>query len=298
MNSIPLLDPIQIVPLLDGLSLGLILVMVSIGLTLIFGFLGVINFAHGGFYMLGAYVAFSIANAVGNFWIALAGVLLAFVVGGAVIERVLLRPTYELDAITQLLITVGIALGIEGGVILVWGENPKNVSAPAVLSGQINAFGITYPSYRLFLILIGVLFIVLTWAFLEYTNVGLVVRASLTDETMARALGNDIAVTYTLVFAGAIALTAVSGALMAPLRGVNPETGASILLEAFIVVVMGGLGSFRGSVVAGLLVGFTDVLVGRYISFRLSGFVIFALLVVVLLVRPSGIFGKEGVMEE
>lgn len=274
------------------------LILIATGLTLIFGFLEVVNFAHGAYYMLGGYVVFATVDAGFGFFSGVVAALVAIGLLGVLNERLLLKPSYDFGPITQLLIMVGVALVIEGAVIFVWGEQAKGVATPAVFSGSVNLLGITYPSYRLFLVVIGVLVITAVWGFLEFSRYGLVIRASLTDKEMARAFGNDIPTIYTLVFAGGVMVAALAGALMTPIRGIGPETGATILLQAFIVVVVGGLGSFRGSVAAGLGLGMLDILVARYVSFRLSGLTIIAVLLIVLLVKPRGLFGVKGVMEE
>lgn len=290
--------PMFITPLLDGLSWAVMLILIAMGLTLIFGFLEVVNFAHGGFYMLGGFVLFATVNAGQSFFIGVAGAILVVALLGVVTERLLLRPSYDFGPITQLLIMVGVALVIEGLVIFVWGEQAKGVATPAALGGSVGILGSTYPVYRLFLVVVGVVVITAVWLFLKRSRLGLVIRASLTDKEMARAFGNDIPTIYTLVFAGGVSIAALAGALMTPIRGIGPGTGATILLQAFIVVVVGGLGSFRGSIVAGLGLGMIDILVARYIAFQLSGITVIFVLLIVLLVRPRGLFGVEGVMEE
>lgn len=294
MSSLPLF----VTPLLDGLSWAVMLILIATGLTLIFGFLEVVNFAHGAYYMLGGYFVFAIVDAGFGFYVGVVGALVAIGLLGVLTERLLLKPSYDFGPITQLLIMVGLALVIEGAVIYVWGEQAKGVSAPALLNGSVNLLGITYPLYRLFLVALGIIVIGAVWLFLERSRYGLVIRASLTDKEMARAFGNDIPTIYTLVFAGGVVIAALAGALMTPIRGIGPSTGATILLQAFIVVVVGGLGSFRGSVAAGLGLGVLDILVARYISFRLSGITLIAVLLIVLLIRPRGLFGVKGVLEE
>ncbi|MFC7157668.1 branched-chain amino acid ABC transporter permease [Halomarina halobia] len=290
--------PLFVTPLLDGLSWGVMLVLIAMGLTLIFGFLEVVNFAHGGFYMLGGYMVFAVISAGYGFFAGVAGAIVIVAILGILTERLLLRRSYDFGPITQLLIMVGLALAIEGAVIYIWGEQAKGVAIPNMLSGSVLVFGSTYPIYRLALVAIGSVLIIGVWLFLERSRIGLVIRASLTDKEMARAFGNDIPTIYTYVFASGVVIAAFAGALMTPIRGIGPGTGASILLQAFIVVVVGGLGSYRGSVVAGLGLGMIDVLVARYISFRLSGITIIAVLLVVLLLQPRGLFGVKGVMEE
>jgi branched-subunit amino acid ABC-type transport system permease component len=282
-------------PVLDGLTWGIMLVMLSIGLTLIFGFLGVLNFAHGAFYMLGGYLLVTGVDAANSFWI---GLVAAFVVVGllaAVVERLTLQPLYDQDPITQVVITFGIALLVQGGSIIAWGARSTNVAIPAVLGGSVEILGVTYPLYRLFIAGVGIVFVAAVGAVLRYTTLGLVIRASLTDKDMARSLGFNIPRIYTLVFAGGVAIAGLAGALMTPLRGISPTTANTAILQAFIVVVIGGLGSYRGSILAGLGIGLADILIARYVSFRLSGITIFVLLVVVLVVRPKGLLGDKSV---
>jgi branched-subunit amino acid ABC-type transport system permease component len=290
--------PLFITPLLDGLSWGIMLVLIAMGLTLIFGFLEVVNFAHGGYYMIGGYVVFASVTAGYGFFVGVLAAIVVVALLGVLTERLLLKPSYDFGPVTQLLVMVGVALAIEGAVILTWGEQAKGVPIPEMFSGSVNVLGSAYPIYRLVLMVVGTVIIVGVWLFLERSRMGLVIRASLTDKEMARAFGNNIPAIYTFVFASGVAIAALAGALMAPIRGIGPETGASILLQAFIVVVVGGLGSYRGSVVAGIGLGMLDILVARYISFRLSGITVIAVLLVVLIIQPRGLFGVKGVMEE
>lgn len=290
-------SPLYLVPLLDGLSWGIMIVLISLGLSLVFGFMEIINFAHGAFYMLGGYVAVSVVAATGSFWPAVLIAPFIVFLAGAAVELVTLRPTYHLGPITQFIVTLGLALGMQGLVILVWGAQSVNIIRPELLSGSVTLLGSQYPIYRLFLIVAGAVLVALIWALLEYSDVGLIIRASLSDKEMARALGNDIPLIYTAVFGAAVASAALAGVLMTPLRGMGPDTGTSIILIAFAVVIIGGLGSMRGSIVAGLGVGVIETFVANVISFRWSPMVIFILLIVVLLSRPRGLFGEKGVME-
>jgi branched-subunit amino acid ABC-type transport system permease component len=273
------------------------LVMISIGLTLIFGFLRVLNFAHGAFYMLGGYVVFHVIDGFGSFWLGLLVAPIAVGVIAIVVERLLLRPTYDLGPITQVIITIGLTYVIEGLVVYIWGPSSKNINIPSQLTGSVDLLGISYPSYRAFITVVGVVTILATWSFLRYTDIGLAIRASLTDKQMARALGYDIPFIYTLVFTGGVMIAALAGALMLPLDGVSPQTGGTMLLPAFIVVVVGGLGSFRGTIVAGLGIGLTDIMVARYVAFQYADVSIFGILLLVLIVKPNGIFGAKDVFD-
>lgn len=289
--------PLVVSALLHGLNWAVMLILISVGLSLIFGFLEVVNFAHGAFYMLGGYILYATVQMTQSFWVGILVGIVAIAVLGAATELVLLRPSYDLGPITQVLVLIGLTLVVQGVVIIAWGDRAKSVNRPSMFSGPFQAFGVSYPKYRAFQIVLGVAIVVAIWLFLRYTDVGLVIRASLSDKTMAYALGNDIPRIYTLVFAGGVATAALAGALMTPIRGVNPLTGATILLPAFIVVVVGGLGSFRGTIVAGLLIGMTDTLVSRFVSFKFSGLVGIAILLIILVIRPRGLFGEKGVME-
>jgi branched-subunit amino acid ABC-type transport system permease component len=284
-------------PFLDGLTWGIMLVMIAIGLTLIFGFLGVLNFAHGSFYMLGGYLLLAVFDATGNFWAGLLAAVIGVCLVGAVVERVTLRPLYDADPITHVVVTFGVALLIQASAIMLWGARATNVPVPAVLGGSVSVLGTQYPVYRIFISIIGVVFIAGVGAVLRYTTLGMVIRASLTDKDMARALGFNIPRIYTVVFSAGVAIAGFAGALMTPLRGIAPTTANTIILQAFIVVVIGGLGSYRGSILAGLGIGMADILIARYISLRLSGVTIFALLVVVLVLRPRGLLGDKSVVD-
>lgn len=286
-----------ITPLLDGLTWGIILVLISMGLTLIFGFLKVLNFAHGAFYMLGGYVFYSVVGETGSYLVGLAAAIVAVAVLAVFVEMVLLRPSYDFGPITQFIVMLGVAFVIEGLIIVIWGPSGKNVNTPDLLTGSTTLGGVSYPSYRLFVALVSLVLIGAIAVFLRYSIIGLAIRAGLTDKMMVRALGYDVPRIYTMVFAGGIIITAFAGALMTPMRGVEPGTGNSILLLAFIVVIIGGIGSFRGSVVAGLGVGLTDIFIARFVSFRLAGLSVFFILLIVLIVRPHGLFGTQGVMD-
>lgn len=271
------------------------LILAAVGLSLVFGYMNLINFAHGAFYMLGGYALFYVVQATGNFWLALLLAPIIVAVISLLLEVVIFRRTYDRDLVTQVLVTLGLTLIIEGALLFQFGSRTKGVTIPDELSGSVDLFGITYPMYDFVLIFVGALFIGLIWLFLERTMVGLVIRSSLSDRTMTQALGYDIYGYYTWFLAGAIGVTALAGALLTPLRGIGPGTGPAILLDTFIVVVVGGIGSYRGTVAAGVLVAASNVLVARHISVRLSGLTGFVLLVIVLTWRPRGLFGKQGV---
>jgi branched-subunit amino acid ABC-type transport system permease component len=281
--------------LLDILSSASVLILAAAGLSLVFGYMNLLNFAHGAFYMLGGYALYYVVQLSGNFWLGL--ILAPFIVGGGalLLEVSIIKRTYDRDLVTQVLVTLGLSLMIEGAILFQFGSRTKGVSIPNALSGSVDLFGITYPVYDIMLIFVGTFFIGLVWIGLERTMIGLVIRSSLSDRKITQALGYDIYGYYTWFLAGSLAITALAGALTTPLRGIGIGTAPAILIDTFVVVVVGGIGSFRGTILAGLIVASVDVLVARYISVRLSGLTVFIILVLVIVWRPRGLLGKQGV---
>jgi branched-chain amino acid transport system permease protein len=279
--------------LFTGLVLGGILVLLAIGLSLIFGLMTVVNFAHGSFYMLGAYVGFFLLAYTKNFWVAL--VVAPLVVGtlGLVVERLLIRPLYGRSPNDPLLLTFGLSLVMVEAVKLVAGKLGLTLDPPAALAGAVDLGFMMFPAYRIFVVLVTVAVLVALWLFLEKTNVGLVVRAGSRDALMVRALGIDLGRVWLVVFGLGIAMAGLAGILAGPLRGVYAEMGFEIIIEAFVVVVVGGMGSLLGAVVAGLLIG-EVVSLTTYFAPKLAEIVVFIVMAVVLLTRPSGLFGEAG----
>ena len=279
--------------LFTGLVLGGILVLLAIGLSLIFGLMTVVNFAHGSFYMLGAYVGFFLLAYTKNFWVAL--VVAPLVVGtlGLVVERLLIRPLYGRSPNDPLLLTFGLSLVLVEAVKLVAGKVGLTLDPPAALAGAIDLGFMMFPAYRIFVVLVTAVVLVALWLFLEKTNVGLVVRAGSRDALMVRALGIDLGRVWLVVFGLGIAMAGLAGILAGPLRGVYAEMGFEIIIEAFVVVVVGGMGSLLGAVVAGLLIG-EVVSLTTYFAPKLAEIVVFIVMAVVLLTRPSGLFGEAG----
>ena len=278
--------------LVIGLSLAASLFLLAAGLTLIFGMLGVINFAHGSFYMLGAYLAFQMIEASGSFWVAL---LLAPVIGGvvgAVIELAALRPVYGREHHNQMLLTFGVILVLEEAVRAVWGLDYKEVGPPALLAGPTQLLGATVSTYRLFLIGFATAVAAALFVVLEKTRVGVIVRAASSDPEMVRGLGIDVNRVRTGVFAFGTALAALGGAVTAPLYPVELGMGFSVIIDCFIVIIIGGLGSIRGAVVASLLLGLVRA-AGYAAAPEWVDFVSYTLLILVLLTRPQGLFGRQ-----
>lgn len=297
LSLVPLQAEYYAAQLFNGLVLGMILVLVSLGLTIIFGLLGVINFAHGDTLLVGTYLAWTVITATGNFLLAIGAAVVGTLVLGMILERTLLRYTYgRYDALLQLLLTFGIAEFLRGAIMLVWGKTGKNFPTPAWGDSAINLVLFTYPLYRVFVIFAAGALIIATYLFLNWTDLGLLIRAGTQDREMVDALGIDVSRLYMLVFGIGAALAGIAGALIGPIRGASPTLGITLLIPAFVVVVVGGLGSFRGTIVAGILIGELQVMTGVFYSAasQVTPFVVMAL---VLLVRPRGLFGEKGVID-
>lgn len=278
--------------LLNAAALSALLFLVSVGLSLVFGILRVVNFAHGMFYMLGAYLGFTVAARTGSFWLAL--VVAPPVVGllGAALERSSLRFIYRRPPIYQVLLTFGLSLIIEEAVRIVWGATAKSVDPPAWLQGSVGILGTVYPTYRLFLLVLGVVVGGGLWLFLRRTRAGLVIRAVAQNGEMAGCLGTDVARVRTLVFGFACALAGLGGVAAAPLLSAYLGMGIAVIVDAFVVVVIGGLGSIGGSMVGSLIVGAAQTWGGFFFS-EIAMAIMYAVMAAVLIFRPWGLFGEE-----
>lgn len=281
--------------LLTGLALGAVYALLAIGLSLIFGMLTVVNFAHGAFFMVGAFLGVYFLTVTGSFWFSL--VLTPIAVGaiGLLCERFLVRPLYGRGIDYPLLLTFGLSYVLVEAMRVIFGIEGLPTSTPAELRGVVNVgFGM-FPLYRLFLIAATAVVVLALWLFIEKTRYGLIIRAGSRDNEIVRVLGIDIAKIWLLVFGLGTAIAGLSGLLAAPTRAVNPEMGIPVLAESFVVTVVGGMGSLVGAVVAGMLVGvvfsMTSLFAPEYAELS-----IFVLMAVVLLVRPQGLFGKAGLM--
>lgn len=279
---------------LNGLTIGMVYVLVAAGLSIVFGVMDVLNISHGELLALGAYFAVSVivGSGEGGFWIALVFVPLVVGVLGMGIERFTIRRVYGRGHLAQILLTFGLLLIIYDLKQIVWGKEAKLFSPPAVLDGSIQILGFSYSLYNYFMIASGALLAVGTWVMLTNTSFGLVVRAGSQDRGMVRLLGIDIDRYYTLVFGFGAALAAFGGVVLGGYQNVNLELGNTVIIPAFVIVVLGGLGSFRGAVVGGLAVGIIQSVVSTYVP-ALQGVVIFLLMIGVLLVRPQGLFGTS-----
>ena len=291
---------------LNGLQFGLMLFLLAAGLTLVFGIMDMINLAHGSLYMVGAFIASSLVQATGSFWL---GVLLAIpatAVFGMLLEMSLLRRLYARDHLAQVLATFALILIINEGVRIVWGSDAA-LPMPAGLSGPVQLFpGLTYPAYRLVIIGVGLAVALALYLLVQKTRMGMLVRAGASNREMALAMGVDIRRLFTVVFGVGAALCAVAGALLAPLLAVQVGMGENILILAFVVIVIGGIGSIRGALVGAVLVGMVDTIGRAFLPVAFGAFLppqfasaagpaiasvaIYLLMAVVLFLRPQGLF--------
>tara|TARA_B110000483_G_scaffold99536_1_gene122067 strand:+ start:1412 stop:2308 length:897 start_codon:yes stop_codon:yes gene_type:complete len=287
---------------MNGIQYGLLLFLVASGLTLIFGIMGVINIAHGSFYMIGAYLAWSLMGWVGNFWIGLvAGVMVALVLG-LLLEWLFIRFLYDRDHLQQVLVTYGLILIFSELRSMIWGDDVHSVPIPELLNGSIQITeNLAYPIYRLWLSGVCIVIAVLMFLGIQHTRLGMMIRAGESDREMTKALGINIGLVYRFIFALGITLAAFSGMISAPISSVFPGMGSQVLIVSFVVVVIGGLGSIKGAMIAALSVGLIDTfgkvihldIFGINIFPEMSGMSIFALMALILMLRPQGLFGRE-----
>ncbi len=277
--------------ILNGLGLGMIYFLISAGLTIIFGLLNFVNFAHGAFFMMGGYFCYSLVEATGNFWIAL-------IVGPPVVslmawlaEKLLIHRIYHLPHTFHILVTVGIALILQELSIMIWGPVGKNIPVPAGLQGVVIMGSFAYPTYRLFLIAFTIVIGFALWYMLERTRFGGLVRAGSENAEMVALLGTNIHRLFGWTFALGVGLAGLAGILAAPIRGVHPFMGPEVLGIAFVVVVIGGMGSFVGALMGGLLVGLVQSLMST-IWPEGASLMIYGAMATVILLRPHGLFGR------
>jgi branched-subunit amino acid ABC-type transport system permease component len=279
----------------SGLTAAMFLFLIASGLSLIFGVLRVLNFAHGTFYMLGAYAAFQLVQWIGagpgRFWLAALGAAAAVAVLGGLVERLLFRRLYGAEELYQLLFTYALVLVLSDAARMLWGTQQKSVSRPPELSGALTLFGATIPYYNVLIILLGPAIALAFWLTLQRTRVGRFIRAAALDRETLGALGVNVDALYTWVFVLASFLGGLGGALVSPMRATTPGMDTEIIVEAFVVVVIGGLGSFWGTFFGALIYG--QVLSFGILFFpRFSIFAVFALMAAVLIVRPWGLLGR------
>jgi len=280
--------------ILIGLVLGVAVILVALGLTIIFGLLDVINMSHGEFYALGAFIALALASIGLPFWLLLLLVPLVMIPVGYIVERGLIQRVFHSGErhVTTLLLTFGLGLVMEDAFRLVFGPNPHKPETP--ISGAIDVLGVFLPLYRLFLILGGAAVVILVALVVYRTRLGAMVRAAAFDRNMAASLGVPVQHVYAGAFAFGIALAGLAGVMLAPLYSVFPTMGRDFILMAFTVVIVGGMGSIAGVVVAGLLLTQVQAISSLYISPVWSDPIVFGIMVIMLMVRPQGLFGRLG----
>ena len=283
---------IYMIQAMHGLVYGMLLFLVASGLTLVFGMMGVLNLAHAAFYMLGAYFAYTVTVYLGNFWLSLIVAPLIVGVLGVLIERFLLRKAHKGGHVAELLLTFGVFYVLGELVRLIWGSNPLPVPVPQILTGDIPFMGMTYPIYRLFILLFSALILVGMALLLMRTRIGILVRAAVSDGDMVDALGTNVPVVFMGVFGGGAALAALAGVIAAPFLSVFPGMGLDALLDCFVVIVIGGFGSLFGAFIAAVTIGELQSFGILWIP-RLAMVFQFLLMAIVLIVRPTGLLGEK-----
>lgn len=293
---------IFLIQLLNGVQYGLLLFLVASGLTLIFGIMGVINLSHGSFYMVGAYLAWSLSQHLGSFWIALPTGIVLSVALGMLLEWLFIRHLYKRDHLQQVLLTYGLILIFSELRSILWGDDVHSVAVPALLAGSIPLTEVlSYPVYRLWLSLVCVILAGLMYYVIQHTRLGMMIRAGASNREMTQSLGINIDVLYRFVFALGVALAAFAGMIAAPVSSVFPGMGNQVLIVCFVVVVIGGIGSVKGAMAAALLIGLVDTF-GKVLEVEIGGFrvlpelagmSIYMLMAIVLLWRPEGLFARR-----
>jgi len=292
---------------LNGLQFGVMLFLMAAGLTLVFGIMNLVNLAHGSLYMVGAYLATAALGWTGSFLLAVAFALVATLAVGMIVEVVALRTLYERDHLDQVLATFGLILFFNEAVAIVWGRSALFTTVPRALAGHLQLLpGLRYPAYRAVIILVGLAVAVLLYVVVSHTRLGMLVRAGASNRTMVAALGVNIRLLYTLVFGFGAALAALGGVMAGPIYTVLPGMGEEILIQVFVVIVIGGIGSIRGALVGAVVVGMVDTLGRAFLKPMLStvigpaaadnagpalaSMLIYILMAAVLYFRPQGLF--------
>ena len=282
--------PTFLIQLLNSVQYGLLLFMLAAGLTLIFGIMGVVNLAHGSFYMLGAYLAYALSGLFGSLTLAiLAGVVLA-VLFGLALERLLFRHFYQRDHLDQVLLTFGLIYIFEELRSILWGDDVHGVKIPELLGASIPLTdNLSYPVYRLFMSGVCIALALGLYLLISKTRLGMKIRAGAFNRDMAEALGINIKLIHSIVFALGVGLAAVAGIIAAPISSVYPNMGSQVLIMCFVVVVIGGIGSVRGALISALLVGLVDTF-GKVLLPQVAGMLVYVLMAAVLLWKPEGLF--------
>ncbi|MET4580360.1 branched-chain amino acid ABC transporter permease [Ottowia thiooxydans] len=279
-----------LIQLLNSVQYGLLLFMLAAGLTLIFGIMGVVNLAHGSFYMLGAYLAYSLSGMFGSLTLAIIGGTILSVIFGLILERILFRHFYHRDHLDQVLLTFGLIYIFEEVRSLLWGDDVHGVTIPNVLAGSITLTeNQSYPVYRLFMMGICLLLAIGLYLLINKTRLGMKIRAGAFNRDMTESLGINIKLIHAIVFAIGVGLATMAGMIAAPVSSVYPNMGSQVLIMCFVVVVIGGIGSVRGALIAAILVGLVDTF-GKVLLPQVAGMLVYMLMAAVLLWKPEGLF--------
>jgi len=279
-----------LIQLLNSVQYGLLLFMLAAGLTLIFCIMGVVNLAHGSFYMLGAYVAWSLSSLTGSFTLAIAGGAILSIVFGLLLERLLFRHFYDRDHLSQVLLTFGLIYIFEEVRSILWGDDVHGVQIPDVLSASVPLTdNLSYPVYRLFMSGVCIALAIGLYLLISKTRLGMKIRAGAFNRDMTESLGINIKLIHAIVFAIGVALATVAGMIASPVSSVYPNMGSQVLIMCFVVVVIGGIGSVRGALIAALLVGLVDTF-GKVLLPQVAGMLVYMLMAAVLLWKPEGLF--------
>lgn len=278
-----------IVQALNTLQFSMLLFLLSIGLTVIFGLMHFVNLAHGALYALGAFAGYSAAAAAGSYWAGFFAAPLVVAAAGAVLYVALIQQMRRAGHMNQVLVTFGLIFVFVDLFRIGWGDIALGVAEPALFTGRTEIFGIVYPTYRLFVIALGLVVMAALWLVLSRTPIGAMIRAGVDNEAMAACLGVDVERLFFAVFVVGCALAGLAGIVAAPVLSVEPDMGTPILIPVLIVVVIGGLGSLRGAVAGALVVGFISTF-GVVLAPQLASVLVYALLAAVLVLRPAGLF--------
>jgi len=279
--------------ILFGLALGAVYILMACGLTIIFGLLDVVNFAHGTFYMLGAFAAFVTISLFGNFWLGLAFAVIIVGLIGWITESYLIKPLYGKDPLYPLMLTFGFSVAVTDLMRAIFGTIGKIIPLPKIFAGSLMWEGIFLPKYRVFIIFLTLAVLIFLWYFLKKTNLGMIIRAATRDSLMVRTLGIDVPRIWTFGFALGVGLAGLAGGVNSTILPALPDMGVEMTIECFVVVVIGGLGSLGGAILGGLIIGqvisFVSLLASDW-----SNVAIFLTMLCILLVRTRGLFGEAG----
>ncbi len=276
--------------ILNGLSIAMVLILFASGLSIVAGMIDVINIAHGSLFMLGAYFAVSLLALTGNYFVALIVAPLFVMLVAVLLEVFTIRPLYTRDPVYNLLLTFGLSLILINAVQILWGPDVQTLPIPSMAQGRVSILGAAYPKYRVMVLVFCTVIMLAILAFFRYSNYGLILRAGISDIEMLNALGVNISRTFTWVYAGGAGLAAVAGIVVGPLLTVYPEMGFEIIIDGFIVLVIGGMGSLTGAIIGSLILGMAESF-GVLIIPGFTKSIIYGVMVLVLVFFPRGLFG-------